>query len=760
MSGGGAERSLLAAWSLASPTLLWWALAGLLPLLIHLWNRRRYEEQPWAAMAFLLAALRQHARRLWLEQWLLLALRVLILLLFALALAEPQFDGGAAAVTSRLPTPATHLVVVLDVSFSMDQQAGGRTALERARQQVAALVGQSPQGDGFSLVLLGDPPRVAIGDPAFERRVMLEELEAARTAPRGADLPGTLREVERVVVEARRRFPRLHRARVICCSDLARHTWDTATSPAVLELWNRLGELGSVELLDVGSDQVTQLAVTGLRTSEPQLVVGGEVRLAATVRNFGLKNVTALPVEFQWDGQLLGVATIDVPAGSEAVATLATRCESPGDHIAVAALPADDLPRDDRRWLSVSATGPPRVLCVEGKLDEARYLAVALAPDRQDVAAPRVTVAAEASLLDRALSAFDLVALCNVSRLASAETAVLRDYVAQGGRLALFLGDQVQVENYNAELGAATGVARAPDGASSPPPGETGELRRLLPARLGPPAAVRAYRLDPRDYRDPVVAPFRGQERAGLLSTPVWCYLSTTPFPGTPAQTVLALDTGDPLVLRERRGKGEVWLITTAASPRSLARSTDPPTPWTAWATWPSFVPFIQQLLRESLAARSELRNVLVGQALSGQFPRGMGSEEVIVDAPPAPDVRPQAAETQRRDYELVWTFAATDEAGVYQVRRNADPAHDQRFAVNLDPRESDLERLDPQTLPAVLRRETARAASGSRSPAGATRHLFRHVLAVVVGLLAMELTLAWWLGRRRGSVVAVQPLR
>ena len=63
------------------------ALAVSVPLLIHLLFRKRYQIVPWAAVRFLLVAERRHRRRI--DQWLLLALRVLGLLLplFAMAAA-------------------------------------------------------------------------------------------------------------------------------------------------------------------------------------------------------------------------------------------------------------------------------------------------------------------------------------------------------------------------------------------------------------------------------------------------------------------------------------------------------------------------------------------------------------------------------------------------------------------------------------------------------------------------------------------------
>src|SRR5947199_353988 len=58
-----------------------------IPVLIHLFSRRRFRVVTWAAMRFLLAAERQNVRRMRLEQYLLLGTRMLILLLLVLAMA-------------------------------------------------------------------------------------------------------------------------------------------------------------------------------------------------------------------------------------------------------------------------------------------------------------------------------------------------------------------------------------------------------------------------------------------------------------------------------------------------------------------------------------------------------------------------------------------------------------------------------------------------------------------------------------------------
>lgn len=105
----------LLAFGFANLAILGWLAAATAPLLIHLWSRHRYREAPWAAMQFVLAAVRKNSRRLKLQQWLLLAVRTLIIVLVVLAAAEPYGEqllaGGSGA--------PRHRMLVIDASYSM-----------------------------------------------------------------------------------------------------------------------------------------------------------------------------------------------------------------------------------------------------------------------------------------------------------------------------------------------------------------------------------------------------------------------------------------------------------------------------------------------------------------------------------------------------------------------------------------------------------------------------------------------------------------
>ena len=91
---------------------------ALIPLVVHLFNRRRVDTVDWAAMQFLRLVPAARRRVVW-EQVLLMLLRSSILAVLALALAAPTinlFRGSRLTATSN-----RDIVFVLDGSASIAQ---------------------------------------------------------------------------------------------------------------------------------------------------------------------------------------------------------------------------------------------------------------------------------------------------------------------------------------------------------------------------------------------------------------------------------------------------------------------------------------------------------------------------------------------------------------------------------------------------------------------------------------------------------------
>ncbi len=746
------EFPLLFALGFSQLLMLGWLAAAAAPLLIHLWNKRKYREVQWAAMQYLLAAIQKNSRRLQIEHWLLLAIRTAIIVLAVLAVAGPSLDQTAGSFGSDAPT---HKLIVIDGSFSMGYRPTDKTLFDRAKELATEIVEQSRQGDGFTLLLMSSPPRVIVGTPAFSPRDFLAEIQNLRMPHGGADLAGTLAKVDEIVKNVNASQQRLTQHQVYFLTDLGRTSWDpngAAGASATRSTIDRLAQEAGLYVVDLGQPQTQNLALTELRSSRPFATTGSNITFEAVLRNFS-SQARSDPVEFVVDGQRIKDGVVDAPANGDGTINFSHRFETAGDHIVEVRVLGDALSIDNHRWLALPVKAQLEALIVNGESNRraADYLRFALDPDSGKHGAQlnatkaagagsvHTTVVSESGLQELDLSKFDCVFLSNVAQFTAGEAHQLSNYLRSGGSLVFFLGDRVLADRYNDELGGK----------------RPGSLR-VLPLLLDKPTNTSRYSFDPLDYRHPIVAEYRGNVRAGLLQTPVSKYFRMLAITGDASQaeavkfqTALAFaETGDPAIVTEQIDRG--W-VTFVALPASL-ESVDPvtKTPWTLMTATQSFQPIVQEILAWSLRGKNRDRNSIVGESI-GATPMQARTETSLLMR--TPDGRSEQVLLSHENAESRWSFADTWFSGVYEAKPVGADAINQSFAVNVDTTESDLTKISLEELPRGMTSLVSWNDSEERSDQKFTMRggLHRPLLYAVLMLLFVETLLAWWLGYRAG---------
>ncbi|GIW72344.1 MAG: hypothetical protein KatS3mg102_1886 [Planctomycetota bacterium] len=764
--------------------LLWLAGLAAVPVLIYLFHRHRYRVMPWAAMEFLRRAVQRNRRRLRLENLLLLAVRVLLILLVALAVARPVSEQAARLFAGE--QRRRHVLLALDTSYSMTHRHGVRSAWERAVGAARGFIDAGlDQGDRLAIALLGAHAQFLYEEPVFadaqgrERVVReLEELEPSATA---GDLAGGLA----ALVEYLPRFQGAAAApggvipEVLVFTDLQRTALvreGALADPAAVAAARRLAELGvPLVFVDCGAERPDNFAVVGLRLDDVVAAVDAPLRLLATVRSWAEEPSSGLVLELFIDDVLNRSVPVELEPGEEREIEFSIQVHEPGVHHARVLLRSDGLEVDNARLLVFEAREGIQALVVDGALDrgaapaesETRFFLMAIAPfadgrlARQNVVRPHVI--GEAELAEADLDRYDVVVLADVIALPGEVPARLESWVRRGGGLLVALGDQVEPGVYNERLWR--------DGEG------------LLPARVGEvvlaPGEETFFKLRAESFRHPLLAPFAPREMRQLFYEPVFVgYRRVEPpadagqraevevlcrFEGRRLASGGAAEEslgglGDPALLERRLGRGRVLLFTSALD-----------------ASWSDFFKHIayygiwDRAVTYLAAAAAPARNLGVGEPFELVLPATAYAPEIVLVTPAGDRIDKTLERLQSEGagdrFRLV--HAETGVPGLYTLRFRrraregaAVEERTEHFAVNVEAgEESDLRRIDvgelERLLPGVrleVRGERAVAgtpASAEAAGGGRSGELWRPLLLAALGLLALESWLACRFGRR-----------
>ena len=133
-----------------NPTILFGLLAASIPVLIHMLNLRKLKKVEFSTLSFLKELQKTKIRRIKFKQWLLLALRVLIIIFLVASFARPALETTAIGTASAAKTSA---VIILDNSYSMAYVRNEGSSFNKAKKSIIELMENFKSGDEITLLL-------------------------------------------------------------------------------------------------------------------------------------------------------------------------------------------------------------------------------------------------------------------------------------------------------------------------------------------------------------------------------------------------------------------------------------------------------------------------------------------------------------------------------------------------------------------------------------------------------------------------------
>ena len=751
------------------------AIAGLalmaLPIVIHLLNRRRFKEVEWAAMTFLRRALEHNRRRMQFEQWVVLAIRCLLIGLMGLALSRPVGCGGSAG--GMLGQREGLVVLVVDNSYSMQMSGGGAGESHLARgkrlagQMIRAMGGG---GRSISIVTAGAEAEVVLR-PTYDMTAALEAVDAIEQTEGTTDLPGAVARVEEVMEEARAGVS-------VWVRVVTDGTRSSVSDRQVEQLKQAMGRLMArssqgmrpeVAVHVLGDEGQSNNAAVELVRRGPVMSVGRPVELVGRWmgdRQSGA-GVAWAGSSMQRVGDAVGTSAGVASAGAASAGaasgaagggvggagtggetweqTFVGSANVAGYEVAVLGLSGvDKVAVDDVTRRVFELEQGVGIWVVDGERAEtgtptsAGFVAMALAPPAEAGDGSRSVIATEvirdfelADRLSRGESGRAIV-LCGVSRVTEETAMLLAKFVEGGGLLVNVLGDGTDAATMNAALGKA-GLL----------PGAILGRVELDEAKVVGFDAARSA------LAHPLMAVFRGVENSGLDRVRVKAYWRMSI--DAKSERVLSFGgEGDAAVLAHAKGGGRVITILTSGGGDG----------WNDLPAKPAFVPLVNELVLGSISSRDGWLTRMAGERVVVPRDVSLGGQPVLRAAGAVAEgtAGASAGVTDGLTMQFradaagggVWESEPVKRSGVYEL---TDGTKSWPVAVNVDAaNEADVRVVTRGAIAEVWGaggRVVGEELEAEVAGGGDDRADFGWVvMLVVLGLVGLECFAAMWFGR------------
>ena len=677
-----------------NPAVLVGLVAAALPLAIHLLHRGHSRPHPFSDLAFLRQLHQNRMRRIQMRQWLILALRTLIIALIVCAFARPTYQSGAGWGEGAHPV-AAHVLV--DLSYSTRYRLASGPLFSQLQAQVLDLLNVFAPRDRVTIQPFAKRPQLPVqGD--------LEYL-AGRTAELTPNQEATdLRTALHSAAQHLSQEPELDHE-LFLCTDLSRHNWD--------QLENMGPSLAGIRIYIATPEIPTRpnAYVKKAETDSWMLSATNKATLQIEIAQSGTTPLKDATLDLFVAGERLRRQRIDLSAEGSVLAEFSFSPRGTGRLSGHVVLEDDALALDNRRYFTIDLPTAITTLLLGDHPDDTYYPRRALGAAAHFDPTLEIRSSLLADLNADTIADVDVIALCNLKRLGTAQKALLGKFVANGGGLVIFPNPRIDLKYYNREF-----------------------LPGLTPIRfknlIGSPDNTETYRfLDPK-------APHH----------PLFKRLFSDQKPDQPRfYTTFAMTAAPEILPLARFTDGQIAMALTWTDRGRVALSGFPLDPESNDLHLRGlFAPLLHRLVRELSLAPNRRATYQVGDTVYRRL-NNLGIE-ALVDAE-TPSGERLRLEPERVGGQYLWKIPQVSEAGIWHLYSEGD--HIDLFAVNLDTNESDLTPVDPERIRRILApadlhfltpgEDLRLAVLGNRYG----RELWRECLILSLCLLVLELWIA-----------------
>ena len=624
-----------------NPAILFGLLAASIPVIIHLFNLRKLKKIEFSTLVFLKELQKNKIRKIKLKQWILLALRVLIILFMVMAFARPALQsmqiGGT---TSAAKTTA---IFILDDTFSMSVVDQKGSYFNQAKEIIKQVLSQLQEGDEVGLILVSNikaESKLTSNLSEFIKNVDQLDLSFA-----SADLNSSITKASQIISESKNFNKEIYVLSDFQKNKITKENLNNDLS----ELLNEGIRLYSFDLSD---KDVFNLSVDELKINNQIFEKDKPVSFSITISNNSKQDVSNAVVSLFINDERAAQKSFDVTAGQSTIVEIEATPKANGFIDVVAEIETDEIEQDNKRFASLFIPEKIYVGLFAENQNDLTYVDLALQTAGQEKY--QIEIKSLNQLTSQQLNKYQTI-IISANTIASGIEQV-KNFVQNGGGVILFPSsnqDAVGLNQLYSQLGLRI---------SSSFVGKVNSTDLKI-------------KFDKTDFNHPVFQNiFQNDDKKKYESPELNAYYKLT----SSGNQLISLVDGSPFLSEHRIEKGKIFVFNSS--------------PVLSWSDFPIksiFAPLMNKSVAYLSSKEREQNIFLAGDEVNINL-KNTNASQIKILRPDKSDEFINLNENLRNDY---LAYSNTNISGSYKFYSGDNQI--ENISINTDPTESITEYAD-----------------------------------------------------------------
>ena len=396
-----------------------------IPIIIHLFNFRRFRKIAFTNVRFLQEIKQDTRSRSRLKHLLILIARLLAVAFLVLAFAQPIIPAGKKVISGG----TKNVGIYIDNSYSMDAVGKNGSLLETAKRKAREIANAFQPADHFQLLTNDFETR---HQRLVNREEFLQMVDEVKPSP-------SFKLISEIIIRQ---------------TDALKNSKEGQNNISLYEISDFQKSVTDIEKLEIDSTvQVNLVPLTAseeknifidtcaLKTPFVQLNTPNEITI--TIKNISGEDVESVPVKLFINGTQRSLTSISVPAGSSKEARLSFSVTQPGWQQAQVSITDYPVIFDDSYFLSFEVKEHLGILCIN-EAKPSPYIDALFGTDPYF----QLKNAAVSQVDYSSFLSYNLIVLNNLNTISSGLSQELKKYILQGGAAMIFPSAEINMNSY------------------------------------------------------------------------------------------------------------------------------------------------------------------------------------------------------------------------------------------------------------------------------------------------------------------------